>query len=223
MSASCEMIIKFYGSDEEFESLLDKLFEIEGAKKSLISSSPYWPFTVQDHTITAYNGGCHNIWGSYYLEPEADLFLEMAKAAPDASFEVNSSRIYEVGGGGCETYVRVGYKERKLTFALQPFVDTMTLADLCAGMYQSKNIDDELIVVVSGRTKLFENQEELQDYLEEYGADVKVTVNKNTTFVICNNPNSTSKKVVKAKELGVSIISEYDDGEFFIENTSKPN
>lgn len=206
MSASCDMTINFHGSDEEFEKLLNKMYEIEGTKPGAISI-PNWPFTVNDHTIIAYNGACRNIWGSNYLEPEVDMFLELAKVVPDAEFDVSSYRLYEGGGGGCETYIKVEYKNRRLEFKSQNYVDSMTLFDLCASMCVTDDYDT-LVVVPSGKTKLFESREEQQDYLEEYGAEVKGTVNNKTDFVICNNPDSTAKTVTMAKALGVPVISE---------------
>lgn len=209
MSASCDMTINFHGSDSDFEKLLDKLFEIEGARRDSIVD-PYWPFYVKDHTITADNGSCRNVWGRYYLDPDADMFMKMAMAVPEAAFDVKSYRIHEGGGRGCQTFVKVHYKDRRLEFKTQKYVSYLSLYDLCRRMRKSNGFEEELRVVVLGKTKLFENREELVEYMEDYGAEVQTSVDKRTHFVVCNNPDSKSKDVAKAKEMDVQIISEME-------------
>jgi hypothetical protein len=99
----------------EFTNLLNKLYELEGCVKKEFLNNPYWPFIINEHQITATNGGCHNIWGVYYLYPEADLYLELAKTVPNAAFDISSYRINEVGGGGCETFLYAKYENHTLT------------------------------------------------------------------------------------------------------------
>ena len=206
MSASCEMTIKFHGSDEDFEKLLDKLYEIEGEKRKDYSGL-FVPFSVVDRTITAHNGLCSNIWGYDYLCPEPDLYLDLAKTVPDAAFDIDSSRLYEGGGGGCETYVKVTYKDRKLTFELQSGVDTMSLLELVSCMESEIDCED-LNVVVTGRSKLFDTKDDFIRYIEDYGVTVEDIVTSETNYVICNNPNTNTIAIQKAKELGITVLSE---------------
>lgn len=205
MSASCDMTINVVGTDEEFEAILAKLHEIEGEKKFQLY--PHYPFQVKEHSIYCHNGSCSNVWGQYYLEPDEELFLDLAMVAPDASFEVISSRLYEGGGGGCETYLNVKYKDRKLIFRLQPYVDTMSLADLVNG----EGLDDdkdEIRVAIVGRLKFHPNASELENYLENYDIIAMPSISKKTDYVICNTPDSPSKKLEKARRLNIPIISE---------------
>ena len=207
MSACCNMSIEVHSSDEDFQKILAKLFEIEKANPMKLAYNPTYPFVIKDHTIHCDNGACRNVWGSNYLDPEIDMFLDLAQAAPDASFEVNSSRVYEGGGGGCETYLKAEYKDRKLIFKLQPYVDTMSLTDLVGSGF-GEIPDDEIFVAIAGRMKYHDTINDLEDYLNIYDVLVMTSVSNKTHYVICNDPNSTCKAVVKAKELNIPIISE---------------
>ena len=206
MSACCNMTITVNGSKEEFNNILAKLFEIEKARPAQFSFNPHYPFKITDNEIHCDNGSCRNVWGFNYLDPESDMFLELAKAAPNASFSVTSSRLYEGGGGGCETYLDVEYKNRTLTFKVQPCVDTLSLTDLLSR--SSAELPDEVFVAISGRLKYHKNVNDLEDYLNIYDIEVMANVSKKTNYLICNNPNSTSKAVEKAKTLNIPIISE---------------
>ena len=205
MSASCEFVLKFNGSDADFEKLVDKLYEIEGQPHT--ANSIFKPFSIHEHTITAFNGFCHNIWGDYYLQPDADLYLELAKVVPDASFEVDSYRLYEGGGGGCETFLNVFYKDRKLTFKVLECVDDVSFPFIVNEMY-AEYCGYDVNVAISGKSKLFDSIEELTDYIESWDGIVTPTVTKKTEYLICNNPNINTAKVRKAKALGIPIISE---------------
>lgn len=207
MSASCEMTITVIGTDEEFNSILNKMHEIEGEKSFNFSPNPHYPFRVEGHTIFCDNGSCRNIWGWNYLEPEDDMFKELAKVAPNASFNIDSSRLYEGGGGGCETYLNVEYKNRRLTFNLQPYVDTMSFAELINNAEQEFDAEDIKVAVV-GRLKFHKNASELGDYLETYDITLMPSVSRKADYVICNNPNSTAKSIEKAKILNIPIITE---------------
>lgn len=205
MSASCEFVLEFHGSDENFEKIIDKLYEIEGVSRQEFRTFPL--LTINNHQIIAYNGSCHNIWGEYYLQPDADLYLELAKLVPNDSFEVNSYRIYEGGGGGCETFLKVIYEDRKLTFKLLDCVDDISFPFIVNEMY-AEYCGHDIRVAISGKSKIFDSVEELTDYIEDWDGIVTTTVTNKTEYLICNNLNSNTAKVRKAKELGIPIISE---------------
>lgn len=67
---------------------------------------------------------------------------------------------------------------------------------------------EEINFVVTGKLKLFENREEITEYIEDLGGNVTGSISKKTDYLINNDPLSTSSKNVKAKELGIPIISE---------------
>ena len=54
----------------------------------------------------------------------------------------------------------------------------------------------------------FKNRNELKAFIESQGGRVAGSVSGSTSFLINNDVESTSGKNKKAKELGISIISE---------------
>ena len=49
---------------------------------------------------------------------------------------------------------------------------------------------------------------DLKEYIEKRGGFLRSAVSSNTDYLICNDPNSSSVKSKKAKELGVPVITE---------------
>jgi DNA ligase (NAD+) len=64
--------------------------------------------------------------------------------------------------------------------------------------------------VITGSVTKYKNRDELANVITSNGGIVQSGVNKETTYLINNDVNSTSSKNKKAKELGVKIISEDD-------------
>lgn len=62
--------------------------------------------------------------------------------------------------------------------------------------------------VVTGSLNLYENRDALKLFIESQGGKVTGSVSKNTDYLINNDSMSTSGKNKKAKELGISIITE---------------
>lgn len=76
-----------------------------------------------------------------------------------------------------------------------------------------ENISQKLqneIFVITGNTEKFKNREELIEYIENQGGKVVKAVSNNVNYLINNDITSTSTKNAKAKELGITIISEED-------------
>ena len=73
----------------------------------------------------------------------------------------------------------------------------------------SENISGKTFVI-TGSVYHFSNRSELKEYIEERGGKVSGSVSAKTDYLINNDVTSTSGKNKKAKELGVSIISEED-------------
>ncbi len=65
-------------------------------------------------------------------------------------------------------------------------------------------------VVITGSLNLFGNRNELKEEIEKRGGKVAGSVSSNTKYLINNDVTSNSSKNKKAKELGVTIISEED-------------
>lgn len=76
------------------------------------------------------------------------------------------------------------------------------LSDINTNNLDSKNF------CVTGSVHIFSNRKELQNKIESLGGKVTSSVTSKTNYLINNNTESSSSKNKKAKELGVSIISE---------------
>ena len=64
--------------------------------------------------------------------------------------------------------------------------------------------------VITGSLNKYKNRQELQNIIEDNGGKVISSVSKNTDYLINNDIESTSSKNVKAKQLGIPIITEED-------------
>ena len=69
---------------------------------------------------------------------------------------------------------------------------------------------DNLTFVITGSVNNFKNRDELIEYIENLGGKVVKAISNNVDYLINNDVTSTSTKNKKAKELGISIISEDD-------------
>lgn len=67
---------------------------------------------------------------------------------------------------------------------------------------------DGMQYCVTGKLKIWKNRDELTKFIESLGGKVTGSVTKNTNVLINNDINSTSAKNNKAKELGISILTE---------------
>lgn len=64
------------------------------------------------------------------------------------------------------------------------------------------------VFVITGKVHIFKNRDELKADIEKRGGRVAGSVTSKTDYLINNDNTSTSAKNIKAKELGVSIITE---------------
>jgi DNA ligase (NAD+) len=62
--------------------------------------------------------------------------------------------------------------------------------------------------VITGKLKKYKNRDELINIIENNGGKVLSSVTKNTNYLINNDIDSTSSKNLKAKSLGIPIITE---------------
>lgn len=67
---------------------------------------------------------------------------------------------------------------------------------------------DGMIFVITGSVHHFANRKALQEVIESKGGKVTGSVTARTTYLINNDTTSNSSKNKKARELGISIISE---------------
>lgn len=62
--------------------------------------------------------------------------------------------------------------------------------------------------VITGKVHIFANREEFNEYVEKQGGHVSKGVSHNTDYLVNNDIESQSSKNRKAKELGITIITE---------------
>lgn len=75
--------------------------------------------------------------------------------------------------------------------------------------YEVKELNlDGTTFVITGKLKEFKNRDAAKSAIEANGGKVVDSVSKNTNYLVNNDINSTSSKNVKAKQLGISIITE---------------
>lgn len=69
---------------------------------------------------------------------------------------------------------------------------------------------DNITFVITGDVHSFKNRDEFKAYVEANGGKVAGSVSKKTGYLVNNDIESTSSKNMKARELGIPIISEDD-------------
>ena len=67
-----------------------------------------------------------------------------------------------------------------------------------------------LTFVITGEVRHFKNRDAFKAYVEANGGKVAGSVSKKTDYLVNNDIESTSSKNVKARELGIPILSEED-------------
>lgn len=154
MSASCEWFFELKSRITDIRKILNVLYTIENVSEEKGESV----FHVRKKGIFADNGSARNIWGDNYLEAQPDLYIALAKAAPNAKWIASSTCISESGGSGCESYTEVVYDGEKLEFKTENYVDTVTMKSLvdrlngtddsyesfCSFYYVDESIDKDI-------------------------------------------------------------------------------
>ena len=67
---------------------------------------------------------------------------------------------------------------------------------------------ENLVFCITGKVNKFKNRDELKANIESKGGKCVGSVSKNVNYLINNDNTSTSAKNLKAKELGIKIITE---------------
>lgn len=101
-----------------------------------------------------------------------------------------------------ETFNNIEFKEE-----INKLIKEITITD-----NNTKNLETlkEKTFVITGNVENFKNRDELIEYIESLGGKVVKAISKNVNYLINNDITSTSTKNIKAKELGIKIISEKD-------------
>ena len=72
----------------------------------------------------------------------------------------------------------------------------------------SVDLLSNMVFTITGSLHFFRNRSDIQNIIEKYGGKFSETINKKTTMLINNDINSESSKNIKAKTMGIKIITE---------------
>jgi len=150
-----------------------------------------------------------NIFGRGLGIKKAKLILKYYPTVlvSNASCDEKIERILSIGGFALKTaqmfvphittFIQF-LKENNLTYKLVDFIDSNT-----SNTSNNNVLNNKKIVMTGFRNK------DLEKLIVDSGGDVVNTVSKNTFILLVDSLNSTSSKVIKAKKLGISIMTPF--------------
>ena len=153
-----------------------------------------------------------NIFGRGLGIKKAKLILKYYPTVlvSDASCDEKIERILSIGGFALKTaqmfvphittFIQF-LKENNLTYKLVDFIDSNT--SNTSNTSNNNVLNNKKIVMTGFRNK------DLEKLIVDSGGDVVNTVSKNTFILLVDSLNSTSSKVIKAKKLGISIMTPF--------------
>lgn len=74
----------------------------------------------------------------------------------------------------------------------------------------SSNKLEGMVFVITGKLNQFNNRDAAKEFIETNGGKVSGSISSKTTYLVNNDINSTSSKNIKAKDLGIKIITEHE-------------
>lgn len=141
----------------------------------------------------------------------AKLIVERYKNDIDAIINADTQELQSIKGIGEKLAISFrkyfdNEENRKLFLELK---DKLEIED------ENKNVNDNihkplinLTFVITGKLNSFENRDALIKFIEDKGGKVSSSISSNTSYLINNDITSNSGKNLKAKKLGIPIISE---------------
>lgn len=138
------------------------------------------------------------------LKNEFYYYEEFRKAVDN-----KDTRLYNIYGFGenmIASLLNFDYTEADMIFKKYIIpADRLIQTDLVKNM--SKILDNKTFVI-TGKTKLFKNRDELKSKIEEYGGKVSNSVSSKTNYLINNDTTSQTSKNLTAIKLHIPIINE---------------
>lgn len=130
-------------------------------------------------------------------------------------------QLIEIGGIGdimAEGYVKF-FSDEKNKVIINDILKEIELEQI--QISTTNQIFENINFVITGSVEQFKNRDELKEVIESKGGKVTGSVTSKTNYLINNDNFSASSKNKKAKELGISIITE---GQFvdWLNNGVKP-
>ena len=138
------------------------------------------------------------------LKNEFCYYEEFRKAVDN-----KDTRLYNIYGFGenmIASLLNFDYTEADMIFKKYIIpADRLIQTDLVKNI---SNILDNKTFVITGKTKLFKNRDELKSKIEEYGGKVSNSVSNKTNYLINNDTTSQTSKNLTAIKLHIPIINE---------------
>lgn len=126
---------------------------------------------------------------------------QIASAKYEQLIEING-----IGDIMAQSYVNFFKDEKKQTI-IADLLKEIELENVTSS--QLELIFENINFVITGSVEQFKNRDELKDIIEARGGKVTGSVTSKTNYLINNDNLSSSSKNKKAKELGISIITEH--------------
>lgn len=86
--------------------------------------------------------------------------------------------------------------------------EIVSLSEYLAITVRESKKSTGMTVCVTGKLKMFKSRKEFEEAAKDAGWSVSSSVTKDTTFLVCNDPQSGSSKVKKAVSMEIPILSE---------------
>lgn len=136
---------------------------------------------------------------------EGWVFASLARALPEADFSYTAYLTSEVGPAD-ESNNTIIYENGVLYFASTQR-RVINKSEIYRDQVMCEDLEDKVFMII-GEPEYFGNRDELIDYIDEHGGKVTDSMSSETDYLIYNDISSKSSEIEKAKELGVSVITE---------------
>lgn len=216
MSASMNMDIMIVKGGEEAQEAIEKaICEIEGYNYT----NKIGVKTGGGITISLNNAQFNKVFGDDFLNPDASVYLELAKAMPSAEWFAHSYRVYEGGGEGCEAVDDAAFKDGILHYSRLGSFDSLSFDGLCDTMINPYgDIEDNMESLreeensfyLAGRLK-YGLKKTIEDIADDRGYNLFEDMPEEAEdnfFVICDSRKSG--KYEEAKRSGIPVLSSAD-------------
>ena len=116
--------------------------------------------------ISTDNSKAKYIWGDNYLDPDSDIYINLARTVPDANWKLEYYGHALNGGDGCTSYMEADYASGILEFRKECYVDERTIPDLVSDI---KGLDDLRSVSFDEFRRFFNVDDSIsEDYYNKY-------------------------------------------------------
>ncbi len=138
----------------------------------------------------------------------AKLICRNFKYDWDAIQKAEFSELVEINGIGdvmADAFVRF-FADEKKRIIVEDLLKELEFEAIEAA--ETEQVFEDVVFVITGSVEQFKNRDELKELIEAKGGKVTGSVTSKTNYLINNDNLSGSSKNKKAKELGISIITE---------------